>query len=61
MPNTSDDIFLIVVALCITTYYIYKLKRTDIPSEIERLGELKNKGLLTDDEFAKRKAKLLKS
>ncbi len=32
---------------------------TDAVSEIERLGALKEKGLLTDEEFAAAKAKIL--
>jgi hypothetical protein len=32
---------------------------TDLTSELQRLGDLKSQGLLTDDEFAAAKAKLL--
>ncbi len=32
---------------------------TDITGELQKLGEMKNSGLLTDEEFAQAKAKLL--
>jgi hypothetical protein len=31
-----------------------------VMEQIERLGELRDKGLLTDDEFQKKKAELLR-
>jgi membrane protease subunit (stomatin/prohibitin family) len=36
------------------------LRPDEIMATIEKLGELKTKGLLTDDEFAAKKAELLK-
>lgn len=48
-----------VIAICITVYYVAKLKRPSVASEIEKLAELKGKGLLSDQEFEKQKKKLL--
>ena len=55
----ADNVMFMVIAICVTVYYIVKLKRTDAAREIEKLGELKTKGLLTEEEFEKQKRKIL--
>jgi len=61
MSDLAGSLPIIVIAICVTIYYIMKLRYHDVAKEIEKLGELKEKGLLTDDEFHERKKKLLKS
>jgi uncharacterized membrane protein len=48
-----------VIAVCLTVSFVAKLKRTDAARAIERLGELKAKGLLTEEEFETQKQKIL--
>jgi hypothetical protein len=40
---------------------IIKENNQDVLSQLEKLGELKEKGVLTDEEFQAQKAKLLSS
>ena len=56
-PNA---IMWIGIAICITTYSITKIKHTDKTREIEKLAELKAKGILTEEEFTKQKQKILR-
>lgn len=50
---------IIGIAICVTTYYIVKVKHTDTSREIEKLAELRAKGLLTEEEFNNQKQKIL--
>jgi len=54
-------VMVIGVAICVAAYYIVKVKHTDTAREIEKLAELKAKGVLTEEEFTKRKQKILES
>ena len=42
-------------------YHIVKLRYSDVARDIAKLGELKEKGLLTEEEFERRKKKILES
>jgi uncharacterized membrane protein len=55
----ADSVMVMVIAVCLTVYFVAKLKRTDAARAIERLGELKAKGLLTEEEFETQKQKIL--
>ena len=59
MENWAECATIMVIAICVTVYQIVKLRCTDVAGEPERLAELKTKGLLTNDEFEKRKRKIL--
>ena len=52
---------IIVIAICLTVYHIVKLKHSDAARDIAKLGELKEKGLLTEEEFERKKKKILES
>jgi hypothetical protein len=39
--------------------YYRRMSGVDVPEQLEKLSELHDKGVLTDDEFAQQKAKLL--
>jgi uncharacterized membrane protein len=56
----ASAVTVIVIAICFAAYYITKIKHTDKAREIEKLGELKAKGLLTEEEFAKQKQKIFR-
>lgn len=49
-------VMVIGIAICVAASYIAKVKHT---GEIEKLAELKTKGLLTEEEFTKQKQKIL--
>jgi uncharacterized membrane protein len=55
----ADSVMVMVIAVCLTVIFVAKLKRTDAARAIERLGELKAKGLLTEEEFETQKQKIL--
>ena len=55
----APAVTIMVIAICVATYYITKVKHTDKGREIEKLAELKAKGLLTEEEFTKQKQKIL--
>jgi hypothetical protein len=57
----APAVTIMVIAICVTTYYIVKVKHTDSAREIEKLAELKTKGLLTEEEFTKQKQKILEN
>jgi hypothetical protein len=46
--------------LAIAWYYVNKLKHDNPVDTLERLGQLKDKGLIDDEEFDQVKPKLLK-
>ena len=43
----------------ISDYNDYRISKTSISDEISKLSDLKNKGLLTEEEYEKAKSKLL--
>ena len=55
----APAVTMMVIGICVAAYYITKVKHTDIVRDIEKLGELKAKGLLTEEEFTKQKRKIL--
>ena len=59
MNNWPATIEISVIAVCVAVYYVMKLRRPSVASEIEKLAGLKAKGLLTDEEFEEQKRKLL--
>ncbi len=62
MDNIASSLAICVIAICVTIGYIYKLKYSqfdDVADEIEKLSKLKENGHLTEEEFIKRKKKLL--
>lgn len=59
MIDWAPGVTLMVIAICMTVYHIAKLKRPDTTRQIEKLAELKEKGLLTEEEFTKEKRKIL--
>ena len=61
MDNWALSVTIIAIAICTTIYYVTRLRLSNPAGEIEKLGELKEKGLLTEQEFEKRKRKILKS
>lgn len=59
MNDWAPGVTVMVIAVCVTIYHIAKLKRPDTTKQIAKLAELKEKGLLTEEEFTKEKRKIL--